>query len=214
MHELRKNKHPNSRLQNSFNKHGEKIFSFKIVELCKEKDVTNREQFYLDFHKPYLHGYNLALSAYHVMLGRKHSDESKIKMSQSQKGKKLGIKRGPMSLDQKIKLSVAVTGFRHTEEAKIKISESSLARGVFSAAHLANMSAAQKGHAVSEKQRQDIRKALTGRKASPEAIAKRSASMKRIIQAAKDKNGGIVPWLVKSHESKKRNRELKNVLTE
>lgn len=45
---LRNNKHENEHLQNSWNKHGESIFEFSIIEECSEEILLTREQFYLD----------------------------------------------------------------------------------------------------------------------------------------------------------------------
>lgn len=210
LHELRHKKHRNRRLQNSFNKHGENVFVFKVIELCEPAVLTDREQFYLDTIKPYLHGYNLAMGAARVMIGFKHSAESKAKLSASLK-KRWAITPHPakgrkLTEDQKKHLSEYFTGFKHTDESKRKIGEASLARGKFTPEHIANMSKAQKGHSVSQKQRDDISRALTGRKPTPESSRKRSESMKAIIARARDLNGGIVPWLVKSQQSRKQNR--------
>lgn len=45
---LRYNKHENSKLQNSWNKHGEDNFLFEIIEECEEESLFIREQYYLD----------------------------------------------------------------------------------------------------------------------------------------------------------------------
>jgi len=59
------------------------------------------------------------------MKGIPKSQETKAKMSESQKGNKkaLGLVRGPMSEEQKFKISEAKRGFKHSEETKRKISE-------------------------------------------------------------------------------------------
>ena len=44
---LRKNKHHNEHLQSSWNIHGESNFEFKIVELCNEDMLCNRETYYI-----------------------------------------------------------------------------------------------------------------------------------------------------------------------
>lgn len=196
LHELRHKKHQNGRLQNSFNKHGENVFVFKIVELCSPPVLTDREQFYLDTIRPYENGYNLAMGARRVMIGFKHSEESIKKMSESQKKKWIGkihpLKGTKLSEERKKHLSEYFTGFRHTEEAKRKIGEASLARGVFSPEHRANMSRAQKGKPRSQKQREDISRALTGIKQSVETRAKRAASMELFFAKKRAENGGKV----------------------
>lgn len=45
---LRHNKHQNPHLQNSFNKHGIKVFSFQILELCEAENLIKYEQTWLD----------------------------------------------------------------------------------------------------------------------------------------------------------------------
>lgn len=52
--DLRKQKHGNDKLQKSFNKHVEEVFSFEILEICSPEEVRVIEQRYLDeaFHNP------------------------------------------------------------------------------------------------------------------------------------------------------------------
>lgn len=57
---LKIGKHINCILQRSWNKYGEKIFVFDIVELCDKDKLFEREQFYIDNLKP---KYNIALKA-------------------------------------------------------------------------------------------------------------------------------------------------------
>ena len=45
---LRKNKHENSKLQNSWNKYNEQMFEYYILEYCEEELLTQREQYYID----------------------------------------------------------------------------------------------------------------------------------------------------------------------
>lgn len=49
---LRYGKHPNSHLQSSWNKYGESLFEFSIVELCGVENLLNREQYYIDILSP------------------------------------------------------------------------------------------------------------------------------------------------------------------
>ena len=92
---LKKNKHPNKYLQNSFNKYGIESFEFSIIEeLCAEKCI-NREQYWIDFYKATEKefGYNICPIAGNTA-GRIASDETKLK------------------------LKIAATGFKHSEESK------------------------------------------------------------------------------------------------
>ena len=61
-HHLRNNKHKNSHLQYSWNKYGEDVFEFSILEICSDKlEVLDREQEYInsfDFEELYMHAIN------------------------------------------------------------------------------------------------------------------------------------------------------------
>lgn len=84
---LRNNKHSTSKLQKSFNTHGESSFAFSIIEEC-ENDLVEREQHYLNTLLPTL---NALKKAYfvcgekHPRFGKGHSDEAieKIKKARS-----------------------------------------------------------------------------------------------------------------------------------
>ena len=58
-------------------------------------------------------------------IGRKHSDETKRKMSEQRKGRiawNKGKKMTPCSEERKRKISLAKIGYKHSEETKLKIS--------------------------------------------------------------------------------------------
>jgi hypothetical protein len=93
-------------------------------------------------------------------IGRKHSDESKAKMSAAQKGKKKGphspehvakvsaaLKGRKLSLEHRTKLSISMKGKKHSPEVKAKITEALKGRklGPFSSEHKAKLSEAHKG---------------------------------------------------------------------
>lgn len=83
---LRKGIHPNAHLQSSWNKYKEYNFDFSIIFECEESKVLYYEQFYISSLKP---EYNKAPVAGN-MLGYKHSEESRKKMSKALKGRFLG----------------------------------------------------------------------------------------------------------------------------
>lgn len=88
--DLRKNKHNNQFLQNSWNKYGEENFSFAIMEVVSNiDDLLIREQHWLDETNSYNRcvGYNIAKNAKAPMTGLKHSNEAKEKISKVHKGK-------------------------------------------------------------------------------------------------------------------------------
>ena len=48
--ELDLNKHTNNHLQYAWNKYGKENFKFKILELCSQKDLNNREIYWLNYY--------------------------------------------------------------------------------------------------------------------------------------------------------------------
>lgn len=81
--DLKKNRHDNFKLQNSFNKHGLSCFKFDILEYCLPESLTEREQFWINkFNKNLL--YNIVLDVCSATITKDLS----LKMSLSQKGKR------------------------------------------------------------------------------------------------------------------------------
>jgi len=88
LYDLRRNMHSNSYLQKSWNKYGESIFVFKTHELCDIKDLHMREHFWvttLDCLNKSI-GYNLKPTDPNGC--SIHSEETKEKLRQANKGKK------------------------------------------------------------------------------------------------------------------------------
>lgn len=88
--ELEKGKHINRHLQSSFNKYGD-VFKLIILEICNENILSEREKYYIDYTKSLDEkiGYNINPFADRPpsWKGKKHTNETKEKMSKSQKGK-------------------------------------------------------------------------------------------------------------------------------
>lgn len=107
---LRKGNHHSNKLQNSFNKYGEDSFDFIILEEVSDVNLLiEREQFWLDKIKP---EYNMTLVAgLNSHLGLKRSDETKKKISDALKGRKL-------SQEHIEAMRKGLTGLKQTEEAK------------------------------------------------------------------------------------------------
>lgn len=71
------NKHENSRLQRSYNKHGKEFFLFFKLDIIEDKEfLIEREQYWIDLLKP---EYNIRKTA-KSNLGVKWSEETRIKM--------------------------------------------------------------------------------------------------------------------------------------
>lgn len=123
-YELKNNIHKNSKLQKSFNKYGEQNFIFEVIEFCSKENQYIIEQYWIDRFNIVKTGYNIQpkvesititddiLEKFkgenHPMYGKHHTNESKLKMSQSKKGKYTGV-------------NSAWYGKHHTEESKNKI---------------------------------------------------------------------------------------------
>lgn len=127
---LRSHKHPNRHLQNAFNKYGEKQFNFEILQIINDKqNLIEQEQYWMDIYYP---EYNIAPKAGSCLgmecsketkrkisearNGKKHSEESNKKLSESLKGRLL-------SEETKQKMSKFQKGRKHSEKTKRKISE-------------------------------------------------------------------------------------------
>lgn len=87
---LKSNSHDNPHLQNAWNKYGEDAFEFIVIELVEEKDMLTREQFWIDNLKAcnVQIGYNINPNALRPpsSKGRKHSHETRIKISKATTG--------------------------------------------------------------------------------------------------------------------------------
>jgi group I intron endonuclease len=89
---LRRNKHPNQRLQNFWNKYGEDAFEFKIIEVIENPTkelLESREQYWIDFYNSADReiGFNIRKIS-SSNLGFKHTEETKQKMRLAHLGKK------------------------------------------------------------------------------------------------------------------------------
>ena len=81
---LKHNRHINKHLQRSYNEYGSSAFSYKILEECKPEECITREQYYLDLYQSFdiNKGYNICPTAGNT-LGRKHSEETRLKIGKS-----------------------------------------------------------------------------------------------------------------------------------
>lgn len=117
---LKKNKHKNTYLQRSWNKYGEKNFTFEVIEECSKDFCIIREQFWIDFYKSNnsSFGYNICAVAGST-LGFKYFEEQKQKISKALIGKLCGEKH-PMWGKKRIP---TMLGKKHTPEAITKMKE-------------------------------------------------------------------------------------------
>lgn len=86
-HQLRKGAHENAYLQRSWNKYGEDMFAFGMLEAASLETLIECEQAWIDIMPCHISagGYNISPTAMNCT-GVKHSDETKAKLSTIRKG--------------------------------------------------------------------------------------------------------------------------------
>jgi group I intron endonuclease len=142
--DLRGGIHHSVALQRAWRKYGEDSFAFVLLACIEEADnLLAAEQHFIDryrCHSP-AYGYNVSPTAGnalgvkhteatrqklreglqtrgHPMLGKSHSEESRLRMSKSRRG----VPRGPRSEEVKRKLSLSAQGRIISDEQRDKIS--------------------------------------------------------------------------------------------
>lgn len=135
INELENNKHHSKHLQHSWNKYGKNNFVFEVIEYTDVQNLLEREQFWMDFFQSYFdyNGYNICKVAGSV-LGLKHSDYSKKKMSDAKIGKD-SWNKGKLNIytnETKKKMSDAkigntwMLGKKASNESKRKMSDAKI----------------------------------------------------------------------------------------
>lgn len=120
LHLLRGGKHHSNHLQSAWNKYGQEVFGFFIIEFVEDKStLITREQYWLDFYHSANDrlGYNICPTA-GSQLGFTHSVETREKISAVQRGGK----RGPLTDEHKACVAAAHRGVLLTKEHKSKLS--------------------------------------------------------------------------------------------
>jgi len=173
------NTHINIYLQNAWNKYGEENFKFNVILYCKKRVLIKKEQEFID-------SYNLKKELFNICptagsaLGRKHSEETKNKISLSEKGKII-------SKETRQKLSESLKGWEPplmSERTKNKISESK--KGIpLSEEHKKKLSEAKKGIKripFTEETKRKMSETRKGIKLSEKVKLKMSEAKKKIYK--------------------------------
>lgn len=196
--DLRKRRHHSISLQRAWDKYGEQSFEFIVIEEVDDISILfERETSYIAAENTAdgLSGYNQVQFG-GSCLGFKHTQETRLKMSESQK---------KIPLEQRLEYCRSWVGRSHTEETKAKMRASYRPRE-YSQEERKAISAVHKGKIISEEHkrivgavtaernktpemRQKVSAALKGRKFSDEHRAKLSAARKgvAISEAQKQK---------------------------
>ena len=175
---LRSGKHHSCILQNHFSKYGEPDLQFSVLVECDKGKLIELEQYFINSYNPCFNICKIAGSS----LGRKHTIESKAKMSKSATGntnalghivsdesRKLMSENGrDLSGENNPMYGVSMSGELHWNYGR-KYSDEF--REKLRIAHLGipNPNKGKKGRPVSEDQKRRQSIAMTGHKASPEA---------------------------------------------
>lgn len=144
---LNSDTHHNLHLQRAWDKYGKENFAFSVLEYVSPEDLLIKEQYWMDAYKSYNQdkGYNICKTAGNMLgfkftlasrellskvrTGRKHSDETKLKISLVHKGKKMNFTQEFLdNLSNRSRNSVGELnpfyGRTHSKESKAKISAS------------------------------------------------------------------------------------------
>lgn len=140
---LSTNRHPNQKLQRSWDKHGSENFKIEILEyLHPTKEILlAREQYWIDLLNVVATGYNISPTA-GSSLGTKFTEETRAKMraaavgkirpATSEESKKLqsvaALNRAPVSEITREKIRTLHKGAKRSDEMKAKMRAIALAR--------------------------------------------------------------------------------------
>ena len=167
---LRKGNHHSISLQRAWKKYGEDNFEFTILEVVNnEISILDRENFYINQFQCAngRNGYNL-LPVAGSPLGSKASDETKKRMSESQR---------KIPYEERLKYCVSFAGKKHTEETKSKMRANNQHTKPTEEQKLA-ISKVHKGKTISAEHRAIVGKATALKNKTPEMRAKVSAAHK------------------------------------
>lgn len=129
---LKNNTHDNRHLQSAYNKYGIDNFQFQILLICEEEHLYSEENYWCNLLNTHNHKFGYNIKPTHPNGNYRHSEETKLRMSQKLKGIKrtnefkkncslrmIGHKKSKKTLE---KLRNTCTGKKHTDVTKQKLS--------------------------------------------------------------------------------------------
>ena len=149
---------------------GTQCFTKAIVEnnIATQSDLNERERYWIQYYNTMRpNGYNLS-SGGECVAGRRHSEETKRKIGQSNAIALIGVSPSKAARQ---KISKKLTGRKLSDETKRKISAAR--KGMrFSENHIENMRLSRYGKHPSEETRRKRAASMMGKKHTPESIQK------------------------------------------
>lgn len=120
---LKKNRHPNTHLQNAFNKYGLENFEFSIIEICEPFQLNEREHYWATLLKTHNRKFGYNIKPTNVNDKIKQSEETKQKISKSNKGRSSWAKGKKFSKEHIEKIKRNNMGKKRSDDCKAKLSE-------------------------------------------------------------------------------------------
>jgi group I intron endonuclease len=187
---LARGKHHSQHLQRAWDRHGKDAFSWEVLEYVEPARLIEREQHYLDLFQAAnpKYGFNISPTARSV-LGTKHSEETKRKMSLAHKGKKpspeaiAAMKGRKFSAEHRRNLSLASRGRKLSAEACANIAAAQCGKKL-SAEHVAKIVAANTGRIPTFETRAKLAAAMTPERKAKMAASLQSPEVKAKIRAS------------------------------
>ena len=128
------------KLYNSIKKHGEEKFRIELIASCDDQLTADwLEIFWIKTHNSVESGYNISHGGAGGMTGRKHTEEARRKISETQKGRPLNY---VMTDEVRAKMSASKMGHagstKLTKQQELEISRSNLGINVLAAMYNVN----------------------------------------------------------------------------
>lgn len=187
--QLSRGEHHSVVLQRAWDKYGEDAFQFKRLLICSKEHLLWFEQRALDALKP---AYNICKVAGSVR-GYRHSDEAKAAAAERARG------------------NTNRRGRKEPQEVCERISAARKGKGigrVLDAATRGKIAAAQRGRKQTEEQKEHLRRLNTGKKQSPETIAKRMQKLR-----GRTRSSEATAKTAKAHTGSKRTQEQRKTMS-